>query len=660
MIHNVINNVFNKGQLTPWLDARTKTDAHAGGAKSLLNCTVRPFGGAMRRPGLIYINATKTTGVTRILPFSASIEDTYLIEMGIGYFRFYKDGAIIETSPGVPYELANTFIEADIDKITFVQSNDVMFMAVNTLHPKKLSRISDTNWTFTNLDFQDGPFLAENTSSVTLTPSAVTGAITLTASSATFTSDMVGAFFSVNTKKTVDDVLVQGVVQITAFSSSTAVSANVTKELVNTDATTIWAEGAWSNERGFPGAISFSDSRLWFANCPADTQKAWGSEVFVYNQFDVEESVSIEIPSNKLNSINSLINGRDLSAFTLGGNFIINSGTNREAITGENIVSSQQGNVGSAVVQAARIGNSVFYPQRAGEKLMEFRYSWEDEGYVTNEISMFSEEVLESGIKQMAVQETEDTILYCVLNNGKIAALTREASQNVSALSPLETDGEFVSVASLPNDSQFWDDTYVIVQREIDGSTVQYIELFGKPRRTDLTTGVFCDCAKIYDEVGGITTLTGLGHLEGETVQILRDGAVEPTDVVSGGEIVLKKEGFNVIVGLPYRSEVQPMNDEQDTKTIGNTQGQLRRKISASLKLIDTMGIKIEGGDFDESVFVRRFDIKMGTPNPLFTGDVKVNVAGNSEVTTEIKVIQENPLPMNVIGISTRISVQEE
>jgi len=718
---NLLINTFTAGQLCEWMEGRTDTAAYTKGARLLKNCMTRPFGGVFKRPGTLYINETKTTGTTRLLPFAFSVSDTYIIEVGVGYFRFYKDGAIIETAPDTPYEVVNTLTADDVTNLKFTQSNDVLFLAIGSDSPKTLSRISDTNWTYEDLDFQDGPFLLENTSTTTITPSATTGTITLTASDPIFESGHVGSFWSINVKKLVDDVLVQGVVQITGFTSTTVVDAVVTKELKDATATTIWAEGAWSDVQGYPKAVAFSNSRLWFANTENQPQTVWGSEVFVYNNFDKEESVEIELPSNKFNEIRSLVNGRDLAAFTAGGNFIVNSGSNREAITTENITSYQQSNIGSSGVQAVRIGDFIYYPQRAGEKLMEFKYSWEVEGYQTAEVSMLNEDVLVSGIKEMSIQETEDNVLYQVLENGDMATLTRVIAQDVSALSPHETDGDFISVASVPNDAQFWDDTYVIVQREIDGSTKQYIELFTKPRKTDLQTGIFCDSASVYNgnqtiqldivgttatagsavftsdmvgefiEVNNLdleitsftsstvvevdysgtdidstewaiskTTIDDLDYLEGKTVQILRDGAVEEEQTVSGGEITLTKPGYDIIIGLGYTAEVETMPIAVQTQSFGTSQGQLKRPVKGVLKVIDTMWIEIEGGSFDEDVFERRWNLEMGKPNPLYTGDVTVNFTNDSNLNSTIKIKQELPLPMNLLSLAVKVEIEED
>lgn len=716
---NVLLNNFTAGQLCAWLDGRIDIDGYAKGAKSLLNCVVRPFGGALRRSGSLVVNTTKTTGTTRLIPFAFSVDETYIIEVGIGYFRFYQDGGIVVDEFDVIYELSNTLTEDDVNNFKYTQSNDVMFFAIGSMPVKKLSRVGAADWTWTDLEPEGGPFLLENTTSTTLTPSAITGAITLTASSSIFEEGHEDSYWSVGTSVEIDSVLTQGVVQITGYISPTTVSATVYSELSGTGATEIWSEGAWSDVRGYPKAITFFDKRLWLANTDTEKQKVWGSRPFIYNDFTILESVSTELPSERLNAITSLSSARQLVAFTSGGTFVVTSGSGTEAITSENIYSYQQGRNGASRVQAIKLGDYIYYAQRAGEELIEFKYSWEDDGYISEPVSRFNEDVVESGIKEMTVQENEDNVLWCVLENGKLAAMTRIPSQNVSALSPQETDGEYVSVASIPVDGQFWDDVYTIVRRTINGTVIQYIEIFTKPRKTELETGVFLDCASVYDgykttnltivsttatSAGGeflandvgdyikvgdldieitaytsanevtveytgdnidtddwaisITSVSGLDYLDEKSVGILRDGSVEPDNTISAGTLELDKFGYYVILGLKYRSEVEPMSMESITKDIGASTGSVKRPVFTTLGLIDTMGIEIEGMEYSEDVFVRKFEVKMGSPNPLYTGVVRVETPNDFDVKASFKIIQENPLPMNLLTITTRVQTQ--
>ena len=171
---NPIINTFNAGELSPFLYGRTDLGKYTSGCRTLENFLVTPYGPAKRRPGTEYIADTKThSDKARLIPFQFSVEQAYILELGDQYIRFYRDGTQIETGPSTPYEISTPWALADLFLIQFVQSADVMYLVHPDYHPQKLSRTSDTSWTLVDIPFTGGPFLDDNTTSTTITPSAV-------------------------------------------------------------------------------------------------------------------------------------------------------------------------------------------------------------------------------------------------------------------------------------------------------------------------------------------------------------------------------------------------------------------------------------------------------------------------------------------------------
>jgi hypothetical protein len=190
-------NKFNGGELSPLMNARSDFPKYQSGAKTLENMLVRTQGPIMRRPGTKYIATVKDSGdETRLIPFEYSTEDTYIIEAGDDYFRFYRNGAVI----GAPYEIVSPYDSNDIFDVQFVQDAQVMRMVHPDYAPYKLTRTGHAAWTMTEITFVDGPFLDENEdTTITITPSARTGSITLTASKALFNvSGHVGALWQIS------------------------------------------------------------------------------------------------------------------------------------------------------------------------------------------------------------------------------------------------------------------------------------------------------------------------------------------------------------------------------------------------------------------------------------------------------------------------------
>ena len=193
-------NTFNAGEMSPLMNSRADFPKYRAGAKTLENMLVKSQGPVSRRPGTKYIASVKNAeDPTRLLSFEFSTEDTYIIEASDQYFRFYRDSGQIQDGGGA-LEIVSPYDSNDIFEVQLVQDAEVMRMVHGDVPPYKLTRTSHTAWTMTEIAFTTGPFLAENDdTTLTITPSARTGSITLTASSALFNvSGHVGALWQIS------------------------------------------------------------------------------------------------------------------------------------------------------------------------------------------------------------------------------------------------------------------------------------------------------------------------------------------------------------------------------------------------------------------------------------------------------------------------------
>jgi len=172
---------FTAGEISPKMLGRFDFPKYQNGCERLENFFVWPQGMASFRPGTRFIGEVKTSSkATRLIPFEFSTEQTYIIEAGDQYFRFYMDqGQILDN--GSPYEISTPYLEADLFDLRFVQSADVLYIACKKYPPYKLSRTGHTSWALEKIDFQDGPYLSQNTKDITIEPSGIKGSITLTA-----------------------------------------------------------------------------------------------------------------------------------------------------------------------------------------------------------------------------------------------------------------------------------------------------------------------------------------------------------------------------------------------------------------------------------------------------------------------------------------------
>lgn len=213
---------FAGGELAPSLWGRVDLAKYQVGLKTCENFVIHPHGGVSRRPGMRYIAAAKAK--CRLVSFSYNAEQSYILEFGANYIRFFKDGAPI-LSGGAPYEVSTPYAASELDALGFTQSADVLFIVHGAHKPMELARYSDTNWKLAAFGFKDGPFKVKTDaqSAIKVGLSATSGSVTVTSSTALFQAGHVGSIWSVVHQ--VEDASVKGVptsegaLRVTAYGS---------------------------------------------------------------------------------------------------------------------------------------------------------------------------------------------------------------------------------------------------------------------------------------------------------------------------------------------------------------------------------------------------------------------------------------------------------
>jgi len=151
---------FNAGEVSPMVDARTSLDKYRSACRTLENFVIAPYGGAIRRPGTQYIGTTKTSDTqSRLIGFNFSTTTRFVLELGVGYLRVWNPSGTLQTISGTATELATPYAAAELREIQYCQINDIMYFAHANYPPRKLTRVSDTNWTFEQVKFEYPPLL---------------------------------------------------------------------------------------------------------------------------------------------------------------------------------------------------------------------------------------------------------------------------------------------------------------------------------------------------------------------------------------------------------------------------------------------------------------------------------------------------------------------
>jgi len=508
---DTIQTSFTSGEIAPEVYGRSDTAQYANACEVVENWLVRPYGSLISCAGTEYINPCKTggsTSIVRVIPFIFSRADAYTIEMGVGYFRFFTDGAVVVSTGTTPYEVAHTYSASEIPNIHFRQLNDVVWLFHGNHPQRRLIRTSSANWELEDFAVIGGPFLDFNLDeNIEIKVSGTGGTVDITVSptnsnlfvvsGATLghknTYWAIGSSIAVTDETTGLDV--QGYVKLTSITNSYAATGTVIKTLASTKGTTTWAEGAWSAVNGYPARGTFHQQRLIVARTDQEPNKEWGSKPFVYDDFAVNsgadnDAINIQIASAESNDIQWLASTQGLIGGTYGGDYSTEGGSSREALTPANTNVTRETGWGSEPVMPQKIGNYLYYIQRFAKKLREMFYSFDLDAQRSVDITILASHISgEGGFKEIAYQQNPDNILWCVCSNGTLATLTREIDQKVQGWSRQTTDGVYESVCSIPSQSEAHDEVWVVVKRTINGSDVRYIERFKSqivPQRQDM------------------------------------------------------------------------------------------------------------------------------------------------------------------------------
>ena len=659
---------FTGGELSPRLDGRNDLQKYSTGCKTLENMIIFPHGSAARRSGTQFVAEVKDSSKeTRLIPFEFSTTQTYILEFGNQYIRFYKDDGQILSS-GSPYEISSPYLEAELFDIKFAQSADVMYICHPNHAARKLARTGHTSWTLTEVEFTDGPYLDDNITTTTLTSSAHTVGTgrTLTASSTTGINDNQGWLATdVGREVTFRD----GYGKITGYTSSTVVTWEILEDTGSGSHSTDWSLGAFSDTTGHPSCVTFFEQRLVFAATLSQPQTIFFSKSGDYENMNEnrggtvadDDAIIYTIASNQVNAIRFMTATRTLIIGTAGGEFAVSGGSVDTAITPTNILIKKQSNNGAANVDALAVGNATLFLQRAKRKLRELAYNFDVDGYVAPDLTILAEHISEGGFKQLSYQQEPNQIIWCVRNDGQLVGLTYQREQQVVAWHRHIFGGNAVceSVATIPTDDSEYQ-TWVINKRTINGSTKRYVEFLHKYDfdETDDTSFNFLDSQLEYDG-SAVTTIGGLSHLEGEEVSILADGATHTNKTVSSGQITLDRSSSKVKVGLPYTSLLQTMRIDAGAQN-GTSQSKTKRIYEITARLYESIGIEV-GPDLNnmERIPFRSSADAMDSGITVFTGDKEIEFRGNYETDGFIFVRQTQPLPLTILSLYPKLQTND-
>ncbi|UQP01390.1 hypothetical protein L0Z36_05500 [Burkholderia multivorans] len=478
-----------------------------------------------------------------------------------------------------------------------------------------------------------------------------------------------------------------GTVLITGYSNARQVVGTVTTNdptdpcmLPNTvvnSGTYKWARSLFNATDGFPQMGTFWRNRLclmrdrWLAmSVSADF------EVFKTKDADQETDDSAivqQLNARQLNKLAWMVESDSLLIGMTGDEWVVGPANASQPVSATNLNAARRTSYGSKRIQPVQVGGTIMFVQKAGRKLRDFKYDFSSDNYVSTDVTKIADHVTRgrsgtnNGIMSLCYQQEPHSIVWAARADGQLIGCTYDEEAGRSDVYGWhrhpDANGFVECVASMPAPDGASDDLWLIVRRQINGQTVRYVEYLN-PTLQDDESGAeafYVDSGITY-RGAPTTAISGLGHLEGETVAVLTDGAVHPSRTVVAGSIALDWPASVVHIGVPTKCRIQTMQLNAGAAN-GTAQGKTKRVANVvtrfSRSLGGAVGPTFEDSDLEPLNFRRPSNL-MDNVVPLFDGDMESSWRGGYEGQSWVCYQNDQPLPVTLLGFFPILDTQDD
>lgn len=602
------------------------------------------------------------------------------------------------------YQLTLPYDHLEVFDIGYGQSADIMNLAHLSYAPRKLTRSGHAAWTIDTITF--GPVQAAPTNpaaAATVASGATVNYYKITAidedageeslptSAVNATNDLTvsGNYNTITwtaasgAERYIVYKADNGVYGLIGGTTGTSfIDENILPDLGDTPPA---ARNPFSSSNNYPARTGFHEGRSVWACTNNTPGGVWLSCSNLYYNLNVaspaksDDAVSFDLRPG-VNAVKGLASTKRLVVLTADAEYTVEGGGVTKYITPASLVVERHTARGSNRLQPITIGDIVLHTQRQGAVVRAFGYSFEKDGYRTNDLTLLAPHLFRGHtIVDWCYQQDPDSVVWCVRDDGVLLALTFVEDQNTFAWTDCYLGGTFgsgasatgfgvvESVACIEGDEQ--DDVYLVVKRTVNSVTKRYIERLA-PRwnatfdTSDEITNVedmyFLDCGVIEASVTGLV-VSGLWHLEGQSVYALGDGDIQGPFTVASGQITLTTAATTVHVGLSYVGDVVDLPITQQTQN-GAAQGRVKGTNALVLKLHQTRGIKLGGmlTDDDKLVELKTRDGETTWDDPIqpYSGDIRpVAISATWSLDGSVRIVSGIGLPMEITMIAKDVTI---
>ena len=407
----------------------------------------------------------------------------------------------------------------------------------------------------------------------------------------------------------------------------------------------------------YPTAVANHDQRRVFAGSTNDPQRMWltpvGFPSSMNQHFPIQDDDSFDfrLAAKKRQKVQHIISLGDMLVLTTSAVWQV--GGNGGALSPSNLGAYVQANVGATDVQPAECESTTVFISSGGDRPYEVSYSQDGRGgYQVVDIGVYAPDLFDGyTISSMTYCRGVIPTIWAVRSDGTLLSCTYVPGQDVRAWHTHTTDGTVLSVRAVREGNL--DRLYAIVARDVDGTTFRMLERLKDYRLGSQNAAFFADSGTTVS--GSSTTVTGLWHLEGETVVALADGVVVRDLVVASGAVTLPEAATTRTVGRPYIADVETL--PLSFRTAGGGMGRLKDVSEVDLRVFESYGIWV-GNDFD-NLREEKGEVS-GTysiPAPLLTEEINVPIDPDWGMDATVCIRSIDPLPLTLQCLALTVAV---
>ncbi len=741
---------FSGGEVSPKLYGRFDLAVYYRGARRVENFISQVTGPAFNRTGTVFASATRDNAKAFMWTFKFTDTAAYALEFTPLFIRFYKnDGLITETAQAITgISQANPGVLTYSGADNYANGDRVIIEGV-----VGMTEVNNNEYEVANVNVGANTFELSGTNTTSFTAYSSGGTVRV--------------ITEVATTYTADDLFDLKFAQNGADLYIVHPSFNP-KKLTYTSSTS-WAFASHSptaltlGASDYPSAVALYEQRLIYGGSLNNPQTLYFSKSGDVDDFTTGTAVDDGIAYTVVGGGTiEWLRGTD-RFLAIGGfeDVLKATGGIDDVITPESISVKPTNSYGVADINPIGKGSQIFYMQKNGLIMRSLEYDFTQDAFFPADRTTVADHITGTGITQLSFEEGRPNIVWAIRSDGQLSGMTLEDSEDISGWHRHITDGSFISITSIPRASDY-DQTWVCVERTIDGSTNYYIEFFedqvsfvrredyvdtteaaddakyarlifeqqkdyiymdsaltfdGSQVGTDAsatltpaatsgtsvtftasaavfastdvgkqlwrksasgdeygvaeissytsTTVVTCEILEDFESTTAIpagewylttNSVSGLSHLEGESLSIAADGGQHSSKTVASGVVALDRQATVVHVGLPYISYLES-NDVEGGGTDGPAQSKKKSLSAVGFRFLDSLFAKF-GTDYYnlEQLNERTASMLMNRPPLMFNGDRKQqyytkaldSVGGGWQREKRVIVSQEQPFPCRI------------